>query len=175
MFSSPQKNIEQSHIDPGMSVVDLGSGAGFYSIALSQAVGPSGRVYAVDIQKDLLSKLQSEAISQGSNNINIIWGDLDEPKSSGLQNSMVDRVVVANVLFQIEEKDNLIEEAHRILKPKGKLLFVDWSGSFGGLGPQQKDIITEDVAKVMFESHGFEIVKDIQTGDNHYGFVVQKK
>jgi ubiquinone/menaquinone biosynthesis C-methylase UbiE len=175
MFSQPIKNIEQFHVDPGMSVADLGSGAGFYSTALAQAVGPSGRVYAVDIQKELLSKLQTDAAHQGIHNINIVWGDLDKPKSSTLQDGSVERVVIANVLFQLEEKDAIIEEAYRILKPKGKLLFIDWRDSYGGLGPQPKDIIAENIAKTMFESHHFTFEKDIQTGDHHYGFVVQKQ
>lgn len=174
MFSQPDKNIEQFHIDPGMSVVDMGSGAGFYSIALAESVGPSGRVYAVDIQKELLSKLQTDASSKNIHNIKLIWGDLDKPKSTTLSDNSVDRVVIANTLFQIGEKDVFITEAKRILKPGGKLLFVDWSDSFGGLGPHTKDIVTSDVAKSLFESHGFSFDRDIQTGEHHYGFVIKK-
>jgi ubiquinone/menaquinone biosynthesis C-methylase UbiE len=175
MFSNPENNIEQFHIDPGMSVADLGSGAGFYSLALAKEVGPSGKVYSVDIQKELLSKLQTEAHNEGIANIKLVWGDLDEVGGSTLNDQSVDRVVIANVLFQVEDKDNLIKEAYRILKPGSKLLFVDWSDSFGGLGPRPQDVIKEDVAKTLFESEGFEFEKDIQTGDHHYGFIVKKK
>ena len=174
MFSNPVKNIEQFNIDPGMTVADLGSGVGFYSIALAKAVGPSGKVYAVDIQKELLSKLQTDAAQEGVHNIKLIWGDLDLPKSSTLQESSVDRVVLANILFQIEEKDVLLEEAYRILKPGGKLLFVDWKDSYGGLGPKPSDVIKDDVAKTLLESHNFKFDRDILTGDHHYGFIVKK-
>lgn len=174
MFSQPEKNIEQFHVDPGMSVADLGSGAGFYSIALAKAVGPSGRVYAVDIQKELLSKIQTDAAAQGVHNIKLVWGDLDEPEGTKLPDRSVDRATITNTLFQIENKDAFIEEAHRILKPGGKLLFVDWKDSYGGLGPQPKDIISHDAARVMFEENNFSFEKDIQTGDHHYGFVVKK-
>ena len=57
---------------------------------------------------------------------------------------------------------------------EGKLLFVEWSDSYGGLGPKPDDIVRDDVAKTLFESHGFTHEKDILTGDHHYGFVVQK-
>ena len=175
MFSEPQKNIEQFNIDPGMSVADLGSGAGFYSLALARVVGPSGTVYAVDVQKDLLTKLQKEAHEQGFNNIKVVWGDLDIAKGSTLRDNSVDRVIIANTLFQITEKDALVQEAFRILKPKGKLLLVDWSDSFGGMGPHPKDVLREDVAKTLLESHGFSFDKQISTGDHHYGFVVKKE
>ena len=174
MFSNPEKNIEQFHVDPGMSVADLGSGAGFYSIALAKVVGPSGRVYAVDIQKELLSKIQTDAAAQGVHNIKLVWGDLDEVGGTKLPDRSVDRATITNTLFQIENKDALIDEAHRILKPNGKLLFVDWKDSYGGLGPQPKEIITYDVARTLFESNGFVFEKDIQTGDHHYGFVLKK-
>lgn len=174
MFANPEKNVEQFGIEPGMSIADLGSGVGFYSIALAKAAGPSGRVYAVDIQKDLLSKLQNDAAKMGVHNIKLIWGDLDLPNSSTLSENSVDRVVLANIIFQITEKDILINEAYRILKPGGQLLFVDWRDSYGGLGPKHDDIIKEDVAKALLESNNFSLVRDIQTGDHHYGFIARK-
>jgi ubiquinone/menaquinone biosynthesis C-methylase UbiE len=174
MFSQPDKNIEQFHIDPGMTVADLGSGLGFYSLALAKAVGPSGKIYAVDIQKDLLSKLQSDAAAAGVHNIKLIWGDLDMKKSSTLPEQSVDRVVIANTLFQVSEKDNLLEEAFRILKRGGKMLIVDWKNSFGGMGPHPNDVLREDVAKTLVGSFGFQFEKDIIAGDHHYGFVVKK-
>ena len=134
----------------------------------------SGRIYAIDIQKDLLSKLQTDAANLDVHNIKLIWGDLDEPNSSTLDDSSVDRVVIANILFQLEDKDNIIKEAYRILKPGGKLLFVDWADSFGGLGPRPQDVVKEDVAKTLITSNGFELDRDIQTGDHHYGFILKK-
>lgn len=171
MFSNPEQNIEKVHIDPGMKIADLGSGAGHYSIAAAKLVGPSGNVYAVDVQKELLEKLKNESLQQGISNIELIWADLDEPMGTKLADNLVDRVIIANVMFQVEDKDALLAEAKRILKPKGKVLFVDWSDSFGGLGPQDSDIIRADVARTMFESEGFEFEKDIETGDHHYGLI----
>ncbi|NCS99187.1 methyltransferase domain-containing protein [Candidatus Parcubacteria bacterium] len=171
MFSSPEQNIEKVHIDPGMKVADLGSGAGHYSIAAAKLVGPSGSVYAVDVQKDLLDKIKTDALQQGIANIELVWADLDEPMGTKLTDSLVDRVIIANVMFQVEDKDALIAEAKRILKPKGKLLFIDWSDSFGGLGPQPSDIIRPDVARTLFESEGFDFEKDIQVGEHHYGLI----
>lgn len=174
MFAHPEKNVEQFNIEPGMSIADFGAGVGFYSIALAKAVGPSGRVYAIDIQKDLLSKLQNDAEKENLHNIKLIWSDLDLPKSSTLDDNDIDRVVIANVLFQLEDKDIILEEARRILKPGGKMLFIEWRDSFGGMGPRQEDVVREDVAKTLIESHGFKFERDINTGDHHYGFVVKK-
>lgn len=171
MFSQPEKNVEQFHVDPGMVVADLGSGSGFYSLALSDAVGESGKVYAIDVQKELLSRLKSEAQNQNKTNIEIVWGDLDEKNGTTLKDNSVDRVVVANTLFQLEDIDSFLEETKRILRPNGKVLLVDWTDSFGGLGPTSDHVIKPDVARVMFEDVGFQFDKNIMAGEHHYGMV----
>ena len=61
MFSDPEKNIEQFSLGKGMHVADFGTGSGFYALAAAEAVGETGRVYAIDVQKDLLEKLKKEA------------------------------------------------------------------------------------------------------------------
>lgn len=68
-FSEPQKNIEQLELKPGERVADLGCGVGAYSLAAAPLVGVDGKVYAVDIQKDLLERLRQEADRQGWRNM----------------------------------------------------------------------------------------------------------
>lgn len=174
MFSDPQKNVDQFAVDPGMKVADLGSGAGFYSLALARTVGENGQIYAVDIQQDLLMKLKKEADSENLENIEIIWGNIEDPKGSQLKDDGVDRVILANVLFQTKDKEAAVKEAHRILKPKGTLLYIDWSDSFGGLGPAAHYLVSESQAKSIFEKVGFEHVRNIDAGDHHYGMIFKK-
>ena len=171
MFSDPQKNIDQFHVDPGMKVVDLGSGAGFYSLTAARAVGEAGRVISVDVQKDLLSKLKSEAQSNNLLNLDVVWGDIDEPNGSTLADGLADRVLVTNTLFQVENRENVIKEARRILKPNGKFLVVDWSESFGGVGPQPADIISSEDTKKICLQNSFELDREIEAGDHHYGLI----
>lgn len=171
MFSNPEKNISQFHVDQGMIVSDFGSGSGHYSIALAKAVGSSGKVYSIDIQQSLLQKLKNTANEMGISNINVIWADLEKPRGSTLKDGILDRVIVANTFFQIEKKDEFVEEIKRVLKPKGKVLFIDWTHSFNGLGPVGNMIVTHDMARVIFESHGFIFEKDILAGDHHYGLI----
>ena len=64
MFSDPVKNIEQCGIQTGMDIADFGAGSGHYTIAGSRALMATGRVYAIDVQKDLLAKLKNEATRQ---------------------------------------------------------------------------------------------------------------
>lgn len=174
MFSDPVKNVEQCGIQSGMEVADLGSGSGTYSIALAKALLSTGKVYAIDIHRDLLTRLKNTAVNQGLYNIEVIWGDIDKPKGTKLRDSSVDMVFLCNILFQLEDKEGVVEETKRILKPGGRVLVVDWTDSYAGLGPKQQAIVKKETAKEMFESSGFHLEKEISAGAHHYGFIYKK-
>jgi len=174
MFSDPEKNIAQFALASGMQVADFGSGSGFYSLAAARVVQPSGQVFSVDIQKDLLQKLKNGAKQNNLNNINIVWGDLEHLGGTKLRESSMDAVIIANLLFQIENKDGLCLEAKRILRSLGRVLVVDWAGSFGGVGPTEKDVISKENTITIFQEHGFKLDKEIAAGPQHYGLIFRK-
>ena len=174
MFSDPIKNVEQSGIHPGMEVADFGSGSGHYSTAVARALMSTGRVYAIDIQKDLLSTLKNTATREGLYNIEVIWGDISKINGTRLKDNSVDFVVISNLLFQIENKADVVKEAKRILKGGGKVLLVDWADSFGGIGPKPGAVLTQLKATEMFEKEGFHIDQEISAGSHHYGLIFKK-
>lgn len=174
MFSDPVKNIEQCGIQAGMDIADFGSGSGFYALAASKALMSTGRVYAIDAQKDLLTKLKNHATREGQYNIEVVWGDIEKINGTKLRESSIDLVLICNLFFQIEEKENTIKEAIRILKPKGKILFVDWSDSYGGIGPKPKSVFKKDKAIPLFEKFGFHLDREISAGAHHYGLIFKK-
>ena len=174
MFSDPENNIKQFALAPGMQVADFGSGSGFYSMAAAKAVAPSGKVFSVDIQKDLLEKLKNGAKQNQLYNIDIVWGDLEHLGGTKLRENSLDAVTVCNLFFQIENKDALCLEAKRVLRVNGRVLVVDWEGSFGGIGPQEKDVVSKSNMTSLFEEHGFKLDREISAGAQHYGLVFRK-
>ena len=175
MFTDPEKNLEQFDLQKGMRVADFGSGSGFYATTAARLVGDKGKVFAVDIQKDLLTRLKKDAAGKKLLNIEIIWGDLEKAGGAKLKDGSVDRAIISNLLFQIGEKENLVKEAARALKPNGKVLAIDWTDSFGGLGPQEKDVFGKAAAQTLFETAGFVLERTIAAGAHHYGLVFAKK
>ena len=175
MFSDPVSNLAKLGLTEGQKVVDLGAGSGFYSIPAARAVGENGKVYAVEVQKELLSKLKNEALKSRFLNVEVIWGNIEKLGGTKIHERSVDAVIVSNVLFQVENKTSFLDEVDRILKPNGRVLVVDWTGSSVGLGPKNSSIISSDNAKKIFQDKGFIFEKDINAGTNHYGFIVIKK
>lgn len=175
-FSDPVHNIDQLGVPPGAIVADFGTGSGFYAIAAAKKIESDGAVYAIDIQKDLLGRLKDHAQTEGvSGLIRTIHGDLDTPGGSKLDNETCDRVIIANVLFQAEDKQGLLTEAFRVLKERGKVLIVDWQDSYGGLGPAPEHILTEIEARELVQEAGFKVQENISAGAHHYGFVATKE
>ena len=174
MFSNPKENIRQFGLSDGMIVADLGTGSGFYAIEAGRAVAPTGKVYAVDVQKDLLLRLRNDANRAHVRDIEIISGDLEKIGGTKIKEASIDRVIAANVFFMIDDKKNFISEIKRILKPRGRVLLVDWSGSFSQMGPQGDRVVYKDKAMKFFTDAGFEVEKEISAGSRHYGMILRK-
>lgn len=173
MFSDPQKNISLFGVDIGMKVVDLGAGTGFYSIEAAKLVGPRGRVYAVDVVQEALTKLKNSAGLLGLHNIEVVWGNIEKIGGTKLRESIADRVILSNTLFQIApaDRDTLALEVKRLTKPGGKLLVIDWMPG-GALTP--KTAIPRMAAEGTFEKVGFTLERAFDAGDHHYGLIFKR-
>ncbi len=173
MFSDPQKNIAELGIDNGMKVVDLGAGSGFYTLEAAKKVGPSGRVYAVEVQQDLLNKIKNSGALAGLHNIEIVWGNIEKLGGTKLREAIADRVILSNTLFMIAEadRDNLALETKRLLKTGGKLMIIDWTAG-SPLSP--KTLVPQMLAEGIFQKIGLKLEKSFTAGDHHYGVIFKK-
>ena len=171
MFSDPAANLAKFGLMDGMKVVDLGAGSGFYSVEAAKKVGSSGRIYAVDVQKDLLERLRSVASTSGVRNIEVVWGNAEKIGGTKLREGLADRVIASNILFQIEKPDDFCLEVKRILKRGGKALVVDWSG-ITDLSP--KTIFSSVKTQQLFEKNGFKLESSFDAGDHHYGLIFSR-
>jgi ubiquinone/menaquinone biosynthesis C-methylase UbiE len=163
MFSDPLQNTFEFGFIPGETVVDFGSGAGHYSHLLSNTVGPSGRVIAVDIQKDILVRLKNEAEKDGRHNIEIIWGDVEKPNGTHLRDGVAAGAVLSNILSMLGDTRATIKEAKRVVRPGGKVCVIEWSNK-----------INQDKMKELFESEGLKFERTFDAGSHHYGMIFKK-
>ena len=174
-MNDPKQNLEQIDIEPGMHIADLGCGSGFYAIAAAELVGEKGKVFAIDVQKQLLEKVQASAKQQHVMNVYPVWGNAEKENGTRLRDRSIDIALVVNTLFQIDDTASFAKEAARILKKGGQLLVVDWSESHGGLGPTPDQVVEEQSAREVFELAGFQHERDIDTGEHHYGFIMTRQ
>ncbi len=174
-FANPVENVMKMGISNGMIIADMGAGSGHYTLALASVLGNTGRVYAIDVQKDLLARIKNEADKKAFTNVDIVWADIEKPGGTKMRDDVVDVVLISNTLFQIEEKQVTLLEAKRIIKPNGRLILIDWSESFGGLGPISTNVLTKEKAIDLVSSSGFEFEKEFDAGAHHYGLIFRNK
>lgn len=173
-FVVPEVVVTQFHLHEGDKVADYGAGAGYFLKSLSTAVGQTGKVYACEIQKQLVEKLGDLARLQGLGNVIPLWCDLEEENGIKVPTGTLDAGILVNTLFQFELKEVALTEIRRTLRPGGVLHVIDWSESFGGLGPQPAAVVTKDAAITLCESRHFAFEREFPAGDHHYGFTMRR-
>ncbi len=168
-FSDPRENVLQLGLREGMKVGDFGTGTGHYARAAAAIVWSSGKVYAIDVQEDILKHLKLNTHERHQHVIQTVWGDIEKPGGTHLRDHSLDAVLLANTLFQVENRFALLTEIQRVLVPGGKLMVVDWAGSYGGIGPRPQQVVSEHQAEDLFINGGFHKVKSFRAGPHHYG------
>jgi ubiquinone/menaquinone biosynthesis C-methylase UbiE len=174
-FVDPGITTTHFHLREGDVVADFGAGSGHYLKPLSEAVGKSGLVYACEIQKNLVDALGVKANEQRLTNVRPVWCDIETVQGTKFKDASLDAALLSNVLFQFENKDAALTEVARALRPGGKLFLIDWTDSFGNLGPRPEDVVREFDARPMLERAGFICEHTFPAGDHHYGLLCHKK
>ena len=114
--------IAKLKLKPGDIVADIGSGSGAFTIPFAKAVAPNGVVYAVDIDKDMLSYVADRAKKEGVTNIKTVLGENDDPK---LPVHNLDVAFFHRVLHMIEHRQAYLNSTATYMKPDGRIVVID--------------------------------------------------
>ena len=175
MFMDPAKTLAACNLQTTDTVADFGAGSGFVARAAALFV-PSGQVFAIEINRDIVARLTRDIAENNIKNIHPLWGDIEVAGGSQLKESSANFLILSNILFQLDDKNGCIAEAVRVLKPGGRLLVVDWTESFGGMGPAPHHVFTQDLAEALLVRAGFiKLSESIPSGEHHYGVLFKKQ
>jgi ubiquinone/menaquinone biosynthesis C-methylase UbiE len=144
-------------VKPGDTVCDLGCGNGFYTLKLANLVGEKGRVYAVDIQREMLGLLKDRAAEEKVTNIEPVLGTLVDPK---LPEASVDLVLLVDVYHEFSHPEQMLAAIRKSLKPTGRIALVE----FRAEDPEVpiKPLHKMSKAQIMkeFPPNGFKLVEE---------------
>lgn len=168
-FLNPEEILKQIQLNKLMVAADFGCGSGSWSLPLAQILS-DGRVFAVDLIEGPLSALTGSAKLKNITNIRTMTADVE--KGTKILSGSCDLVLTTNLLFQCENKKAVFEEAKRVLKDGGKILFVDWKKS-ASFGPRERAVLPEMIKEIAKEA-GFRVEKEFDAGTYHYGLILVK-
>jgi ubiquinone/menaquinone biosynthesis C-methylase UbiE len=105
----------------GMCVADIGAGTGYFTLPAARAVGPQGRVFAVDLQPEMLAKVREKLA--GLSHVELVEGTAHKTNLAG---ASCDRVLVANTWHELDDHPAALDEMKRLLREEGRLAILDW-------------------------------------------------
>jgi ubiquinone/menaquinone biosynthesis C-methylase UbiE len=122
-WQQPQRVIAALNIRPGDRVADLGSGGGYFTFRLAEAVGPAGRVYAVDIDRDMVDLIAKRVKQETLSNIEPVLAKPDDPL---LPKAGVDLIFTSNTYHHIDKRIAYFANLRKYLRPGGRIAIIDF-------------------------------------------------
>jgi len=167
--------LHKMSIGERQQVAELGCGNfGFFVFPLARLVGRSGKVYAVDILKSTLQEIKNKSAKENLPQVIPVWSNLEVFKGTPIESNTLDTALLVNVLYQSNERANILREAWRMLKINGKLLIVEWSGIDSPIGPKPERRLKLSSLKTASHKLGFDIKEEFAAGPYHYGLILTK-
>jgi ubiquinone/menaquinone biosynthesis C-methylase UbiE len=121
-WQRPERVVAALELEPGDRVADLGSGDGYFTFRLAEAVGTEGRVYAVDVDANTLAEVKREAQSRGLDNVITVEA---EPSDPLLPDGEVDLVFLCNTYHHLSRRPDYFARLRRDLAPNGRVAVVE--------------------------------------------------
>ena len=168
-WQKPDQVVERLQLKSGQRVAEIGSGSGYFVVRFARAVGEAGKVYAVDIDPDMLNYLRWRAEKEELPNIELVRATPDDPKLAG---SSVDMVFLCNTIHHIENRDRYYPYITRALREGGRLVIVDFYNRPLPVPSPRVKIPRSDMIKEI-EQAGFHLVEEYDFLPHQYFLVFE--
>ncbi len=172
---NPFKLLERVGIREGQRVADLGCGAlGHFVFPAAQLVGAAGKVFAVDIQRDVLEHIEKRAKDGQFWNVQPVWADIDVYRATRIDEGSLDLTLLINNLYLSQNRPALLREMARLARPGSRLVVVEWKPTASPLGPPTSQRLTPEEAGKLLKSPLFEFHDEFEAGPYHYGLIYHR-
>ncbi len=154
-WQQPDKVIQSLRIQPGAIIADLGSGSGYFTFRLANAVGPTGKVYAVDVDSAINEALKERAKRERADTVVVVSAKPDDPQLP----EPVDLIFTSNTYHHIDNRIAYFAALIKQLRPSGRLAVIDYDrtawleGLWGHYTPRE-------FIKRELEQAGYELQND---------------
>ncbi len=158
---APAKAIGLLGLTPGQTVADIGAGSGYFSLPMARLVGPTGRVYAVDIQQRMLDIIAGKLKDAALPNVTLVLGAPDDPK---LPPGSLDLALMVDVYHELHAPQQVLQHLRAALKPGGRLVLLEYREEDPRVPIQRLHKMSVATAKLEVEHEGFvlrQVLRDL--------------
>jgi ubiquinone/menaquinone biosynthesis C-methylase UbiE len=167
----PDALVELLELKPGMNVADIGAGTGYISWRMAQKVGAEGRVYAVDIQQEMLEMLAKQMEKRGVKNVEGVLGTIQH---ANLQPNSIDLVIMVDVYHEFSHPHEMMESIVSALKPGGRVALVEYRAEDPEVPIKRVHKMTEEQVKREAEAAGLVWEKTVESLPRQHLIFVKK-
>ena len=153
---APDVALNALRIPKGASVADIGAGSGFITERLSARVGPTGRVFANDVQPQMLQMLARRLAAKKITNVTLVQGTIDDPK---LDPASVDLEIMVDVYHELSQPQAMLRHLREALKPGGRLVLLEYRKEDPTVPIKFEHKMSVAEAKMELEAEGFTLAK----------------
>lgn len=154
-WQKPDEVLNVLEIEKGQTVADIGAGSGYLTVKLSERVGATGTVYAVDIQQEMLDYMSKRLNDKGLKNVILLLGNMDDPK---LPPGSLDIAIFLSTYHEIAKPVDFIRKTKQALKPHGRIAILEFCDE-SPIGPPIKFRLPEDIVINELLQAGFTLSK----------------
>lgn len=165
----PKKTLELLGVEKTDTMADIGCGIGYFTIPAAEIIDKNNRIYGLDIEQEMLDEVEVKAASLNIKNVTTVKTDEYDLK---LPDNSVSFGLMVNVLHEIEDKEKLLKEIHRITKENGKLAIIEFMKKETKMGPPLHHRISKDEVINLCQKNGLNVEKEFEWADSFYGVVV---
>jgi ubiquinone/menaquinone biosynthesis C-methylase UbiE len=152
--------LTELHVKPGQSICDMGCGNGFYTLKLAHLTGDKGKVFAVDIQQEMLDMLQRRAKSAKLGNIETLLGTETDPK---LKENSLDLVLMVDVYHEFSKPGPMLKAIRTSLKPDGRIALAEFRGEDPNVPIKPEHKMTKKQILKEFSANGLKLTDHFDT------------
>jgi len=156
----PDLALDELKIAPGSTVADIGAGVGYMSWRMAERVGPKGKVYANDIQPQMIELLKKNIEQRHLPNVIPVLGEPDDPK---LPPGQIDLVLMADVYHEFTEPQKMLRHIRNSLKPDGRMVLLEYRAEDPNVPIMPLHKMTVAQVKAEIEPEGFRLDKVIES------------
>ena len=149
---APTKAVAALNLQPGQIVADIGAGSGYYTMLLSSAVGPRGRVYATDIQPEMLALIKKRIGEKGVSNVEPVRGTATE---SGLPDGIIDLALMVDVYHELAQPQAFLQSVKRAMAPGGRLVLIEFRKESPWVPIREEHKMSIQDARMELEAEGY--------------------